>query len=70
MHNLWSLNSKASFKEKIYNKRKNVNKSIKLVLSLTRRGSQLLNKLQIALNDIKENGILDAVKFVFADVYG
>ena len=64
------LNSKVSFKEKIYNKQKNVNKSIKLVLSLTRRGSWLLNKLQIALNDSKENGILDAVKFVFADVYG
>ena len=43
-----------SFKEKIYNKRKNVNKNIKLVPSLTRRRSQLLNKLQIALNDSKE----------------
>ena len=59
-----------SFKEKIYSKRKNVNRNIKLVPSLTRRRSQLLNKLQIALNDSKENGILDAVKFVFADVHG
>ena len=59
-----------SFKEKIYSKWKNVNKNIKLVPSLTRRRSQLLNKLQIALNDSKENGILDAVKFVFADVHG
>ena len=58
-----------SFKEKIYNKRKNVNKNIKLVPLLTRRCLQLLNKLQIALNDSKENGILDAVKFVFADVH-
>ena len=58
-----------SFKEKIYNKRKNVNKNIKLVPSLTRRRSQLLNNLQIALNDSKENGILDAVKFVFADAH-
>ena len=31
---------------------------------------QLQNKLQIALNDSKENGILDVVKFVFADVHG
>ena len=59
-----------SFKEKIYNKRKNVNKNIKLVPSLTRRRSQLLNKLQTALNNSKENGILDVVKFVFADVHG
>ena len=59
-----------SFKEKIYSKRKNVNKKIKLVPSLTRRRSQLLNKLQITLNNSKENGILDAVKFVFADVHG
>ena len=58
-----------SFKEKIYNKRKNVNKNIKLVPSLTRRRSQPLNKLQIALNDSKESGILDAVKFVFEDVH-
>ena len=43
-----------SFKEKIYNKRKNVNKDIKLVPSLPRRRSQLLNKLQIALSDSKE----------------
>ena len=69
IHNLWLLNAKASFKEKIY-KWKNVNKYIKLVQSLTRRRLQLLNKLQIALNDSKENGILDAVKFVFADVHG
>ena len=59
-----------SFKEKIYNKRENVNKNIKLVPLLTKRRLQLLNKLQIALNDSKENGILDAVKFVFADVHG
>ena len=51
-----------SFKEKIYSKRKNVNKNIKLVPSLTRRRSQLLNKLQIALNDSKENGILEGAK--------
>ena len=49
---------------------KNKDKNIKLAPSLTRRRSQLLNKLQIALNDSKENGILDAVKFVFADVHG
>ena len=59
-----------SFQEKIYNKRKNVNKDIKLVSSLTRRRLELLNKLQIALNDSKENGILDVVKFIFADVHG
>ena len=59
-----------SFKEKIYSKRKNVNKNIKLVPSLTRRRSQLQNKLQTASNDSKENGILDAVTFVFADVHG
>ena len=59
-----------SFKEKNYNKWKNVNKNIKLVLSLTRHRSQLLNKLQVALNDSKENAILDPVKFVFADVHG
>ena len=59
-----------SFKEKIYSKRKNVNKNIKLVSSLTRCYSQLLNKLQIALNDSNENGILDAVKFVLTDVHG
>ena len=47
----------------------NKDKNIKLAPSLTRRRSQLLNKLQIALNDSKENGILDAVKFVFADVH-
>ena len=58
-----------SFKEKIYNKRKNVNKNIKLVPSLTRHHLRLLNKMQIALNDSKENGILDAVKFVFADLH-
>ena len=51
-----------SFKEKIYSKRKNVNKNIKLVPSLTRRRSQLLSKLQIALNDSKENGILEGAK--------
>ena len=38
-----------SFKEKICNKRKNVNKNIKLVPSLTRCRSQLLNKLQILI---------------------
>ena len=54
------------FFKKIYNKRKNVNKNIKLVPSLTKRRSQLLNKLQIVVNDSKENGILDAVKSVFA----
>ena len=59
-----------SFKEKHYNKQKNANKNIKLVPSLTRRRSQLLNKLQVALNDSKENGVLDAVKFVFTYVYG
>ena len=59
-----------SFQEKIYNKRKNVNKNIKLVSSLTRRRSEQLNKLQIALNDSKVNGILDVVKFIFADVHG
>ena len=37
-----------SFQEKNYNKRKNVNKNIKLVSSLTRRRSELLHKLQIA----------------------
>ena len=47
-----------------------MNKNIKLVPSLTRRRSQLQNKLQTALNDSKENGILDAVTFVFADVHG
>ena len=52
-----------SFKEKICNKWKNVNKNLELVRSLTRRHLQLLNKLQIALNDSKEN-------FVFADVHG
>ena len=46
-----------SFKEKIYNKQKNVNKNLKLISSLIRRRSQLLNKLQLALNDGKENGI-------------
>ena len=59
-----------SFKEKIYNKQKHVNKNIKLVPSLTRDHSQLLNKLQIALNNSRKNGIFDAVKFVFADVHG
>ena len=34
------------------------------------RRSQLLNKLQLALNDSNENGILDAVKFAFADAHG
>ena len=59
-----------SFKEKIHNRRKNVNKNIKLVPSLTRHYSQLLNNLQIALINSKMNGILNAVKFVFADVHG
>ena len=59
-----------SFKEKIYNKWKNVNKNLELVRSLTRRLLQLLNKSQIALNDSKESGILDAVNFVFANVHG
>ena len=49
---------------------KNKDKNINLAPSLTRRRSQLLNKLQIALNNSKENGILDAAKFVFADVHG
>ena len=70
INNHWPLNSKASFKEKIYNKQKHVNKNIKLVPSLTRDHSQLLNKLQIALNNSRKNGIFDAVKFVFADVHG
>ena len=30
---------------------------------------QLLNKLQIAVNESKKNGILDAVKFVFVHVH-
>lgn len=38
-----------SFKEKIYQRWKNVNKNIKLVLPLRRGCSQLLNKLQVAL---------------------
>ena len=59
-----------SFKEKLYNKQKNVNKNIKLDPSLTKRLLQRLNKLQIALNGNMENDILDAVKFVFADVLG
>ena len=59
-----------SFKEKIYKKQKNVSKNIKLVPSLTRRFLQMLNKVQIVLNESKENGILDAVTFVLADVQG
>ena len=56
-----------SFKEKIYNKRKNINKNIRLVPSLTR--CRLLNKLQIVLNGSKESTILDVVKLVFSDVH-
>ena len=72
MHNQLSLNSKPTvFWKKNYNKEKNVNKNIKLVPSLTkRRRLQLLNKLQISLNVSKDNGILDAVKFVFVDLHG
>ena len=58
-----------SFKEKIYNKRKNINQNIRLVPSLTRCRSQMLNKLQIVLNDSKKNTILDVIKLVFADVH-
>lgn len=57
-----------SFKEKIYNRRKNINKNIKLIPPLVRCHSQLLNKLQIELNS-RENGILDTVKFAFVDVH-
>lgn len=59
-----------SFKEKRnHSRRKNVNNDIKLVQSLTTRRSQLLNKLLAAFNDNKENGILDTVNFVYADVH-
>ena len=30
----------------------------------------LLKKLQAALNDNKENGILDTIKFVYVDIQG
>ena len=58
-----------SFKDKIYNKRKNINKNIRLVPSLTRCRSQMLNKLQIVLNGSKESTILDVVQLVFSDVH-
>ena len=59
-----------SFKEKRnHSRRKNVNNDIKLVQSLTTRRSQLLNKLLAAFNDNRENGILDTVNFVYADVH-
>ena len=44
-----------SFKEKIYQRWKNVNKNIKLVLPLRRGCSQLLNKLITgSINQVKE----------------
>ena len=72
MHNQLSLNSKPTvFWKQNYNKENNVNKNIKLVPSLTRRRRlQLLNKLQKSLNVSKDNGFLDAVKFVFVDLHG